>query len=182
MKTIKKISVLFIALAISGFVSSCGSDDGGGGGGSSVSEGVMKAKVDGNWVTTESMTGAATLVESAGALTLQGNTGGTSSKAFMFVINGFEGQDTYVIGGENSIYVNASYTEITVDMNNPMNTQSVSWQAPYSGGGEVGKIVFSEVTDTHVKGTFEFTAKKNTGDGSLKTISEGSFNLKITRH
>lgn len=178
MKTIKKISALFLATVISLFALSCGSDDGGGGS-SDVGEGIIKAKVNGSWVTTESMTGFANLVESAGMLTLQGSTAGTSSKSFVFTINGFEGQDTYVIGGQNSIAVSASYSEITVDLNNPTNPQHQTWQAPYEGGGEVGKIIFSEVTDTHVKGTFEFEAKENSGEGSVKSITDGSFNLKI---
>lgn len=150
------------------------------GGNSSAGEGVVKAKVDGNWVTTESITGAANLVTRVGTLTLQGNSAGTNSKAFVFVINGFEGKGVYSIGGSNNIAVSGSYTETTVNLSNPMKSQVKIWQAPYTGGNEVGKVTVAEVTDTHVTGTFEFKAKNNS-DNTIKQISEGSFNLKLKK-
>lgn len=169
----------YAALATIFTFTSCKKDDPEGGNGN-VSEGVIKAKVDGNWVNTESITGAANLVQSFGTLTLQGNSAGTSSKAFVFVINGFEGTGIYPIGGANNIAVSGSYTETTVNLSNPMNSQVKIWQAPYTGGNEVGKVNVTEVSDSHVKGTFEFKAKNNT-DNSIKEIAEGSFNLKLKK-
>src|SRR5690554_842874 len=89
MKTIKKISMLVLATVISLFTLSCSKSDDGGSGGSAA-EGTIKAKVDGTWVETLEMVTFAT--ETMGTLQLQGNTGGTSSKAFVFTINGFEGK------------------------------------------------------------------------------------------
>src|SRR5690606_436524 len=115
-----------------------------------------------------------------GTLTLQGNSAGTSSKAFVFVINGYEGKGVYTIGGSNNIAVSGSYTETTVNLSNPMNSQVNIWQAPYTGGNEVGKVTVSEVTETHVKGTFDFKAKNNK-DNTIKSITEGTFNLKLKK-
>jgi hypothetical protein len=178
MNKIEKM-VLFTIISMSLVFSSCSKNEPDGPA-NSVSEGVIKAKVDGAWVTTESMTGAANLVERVGTLTLLGSTAGTSSKSFMFVVNGFEGAGEYAIGGSNNIAVSGSYTEIAVNLSNPSNSQSNSWQAPYTGGNEVGKITIKEVTDTHVIGTFQFKAK-NTKDNTFKEITEGSFNLKLRK-
>lgn len=176
MKKALKLMSLFLVAGLFIF-SSCKKDEEGTNN-TNVAQGVISAKVDGNLVSTASMTGIANLVENIGTLTLQGNTAGTNSKAFVMMINGFDGAGTYAIGGENSIAVNASYTEIAVNMNNPMDTKTETWQAPYTGGAEVGKITVTEITDTYVKGTFEFKAK-NSKDNSIKNITEGAFNLKL---
>ena len=65
---------------------------------------------------------------------------------------------------------------IDVDLNNPQNSTSEIWQAPYNDS-MVGEIKISEETETTIKGTFSFTGKNVNGDQSVKTIKEGSFNL-----
>lgn len=182
MKTsVKKIGLLFIATVISSFALSCSSSDDGGGGGSA-SEGTIKAKVDGTWVETlKEVAGHPITVASVnwGTLHMQGNTGGTSSKAFVINVGGFEGVGTYDFGGENFVGVNASYTEIVVDPSNPMDFQQTIWAAPYEGGAKVGEIQVAEyIEGDYIKGTFHFEAKNQDGDDK-KNITEGSFHIKF---
>lgn len=174
MKTIKFICACLL-VSSSLFISSCSSDSDGGGGGSAAS-GTMKAKVGGSWVTTLEM---ATFANRVGPiLQIQGNTGGTSSKAFVLTVTTFDGVGTYDIGGgETGLgLAYSSYVETTVDLSNPTAPDIKTWNAPYEGGAKVGEVKISEVTDTYIKGTFSFTAK-NEEDGSTKQISEGSFNV-----
>lgn len=175
MKTIKFICACFLVTTTL-FLTSCSSDDDGGGGGSAAA-GTITAKVDGSAVTTMDMVTFANQVNSM--LSIQGNTGGTNSKAFVLNVTTFDGVGTYDIGGTGGLgQANASYTEFIVDLGNPMNSQTKTWAAPYTGGDKVGEIKVSEITDTHIKGTFYFTAK-NASDDSMKNITEGSFNVEL---
>lgn len=176
MKTIKKISlVLFATLALT--LSSCSSDSDGGSG--DAAAGTMKAKVAGTAVTTLDITTYATI--SSNVLVLQGNTGGTSSKAFNINVLTYNGVGTYDIGGGTTGLgqANASYIETLVDISNPTAFQSTTWQAPYTGGAKVGEVTVSEVTSDNIKGTFYFSAEKNSGDNSIIQITEGSFNIPL---
>ncbi|MEZ4839820.1 DUF6252 family protein [Flavobacterium sp.] len=176
MKTIKFICACFLVTS-SLFVTSCSSDDDGGGGGSAAA-GTITAKVNGASVTTLDMV---TFAYQVGTMMhIQGNTGGTSSQAFSFNITTFDGVGTYDIGGgEFGLgHANVSYVETEVDLSNPTAPDVKTWSAPFDGGDKVGEIRVSEVTDTHIKGTFSFTAK-NPADGSTKEITEGSFNVEL---
>ncbi|GGD14353.1 DUF6252 family protein [Flavobacterium orientale] len=175
MKSIKLICALLIAGSFS-FFTSCSSDDNGGGGGNAAA-GTIKAKVDGTNVTTMEMV---TLANQVGTmLSIQGNTGGTSSKAFVLNVTTFDGVGTYDIGGTLGLgQANASYTEFNVNLSNPAASETNIWSAPYTGGDKVGEINVSEITATHIKGTFSFSAK-NSDDNSMKQITEGSFNVEL---
>lgn len=177
MKTIKKISVLFVATVISSFALSCSSSDDGGGPGDAA-EGTITASVNGSTVTTLEMTTFATQVGTT--LQLQGNTGGTSSKAFVFTINGFEGTGTYDLGGEaGAIGTVAIYSEIVVDLSNPTAPETNNWTAPYEGGDKVGEIKVAEyVEGDYIKGTFHFEAKNQSGEDK-KNVTEGSFHIEF---
>lgn len=175
MKTIKQLNVLVLLLVSSAiFTFSCKSDDNGDGGGGAAN-GTVTAKVNGTGFTSMQMASTATRVSQGGAsvLTIQGSD--ASGKAINLIINGIDGTGSYNIGGENLVFVTASYIETNI--NNPMNSQT--WMAPYEGGAVVGEISISELTDNHVKGTFHFSAK-NSNDGSMRDITEGSFNLDVT--
>jgi hypothetical protein len=176
MKTIKFICACLLVTS-SMFISSCSSDDDGGGGGSAAA-GTIRAKVNGSTVTTLEI---ATFANQFGSIMqIQGNTGGTSSKAFVLNILTFDGVGTYDIrGGETGLgQANVSYVETTVDLSNPTAPDIKTWNAPFEGGEKVGEIKISEVTDTNVKGTFFFTAK-NVDDNTTKEITEGSFNIEL---
>ncbi|WP_084017513.1 DUF6252 family protein [Moheibacter sediminis] len=176
MKTIKKLNIMMLLLISSAiFTFSCKSDDDGGNAGPAA-EGTIVAKVDGTTITTLEMVTFANLV--SGTLSIQGNTGGTSSKALTLLINGIDGVGTYPLGGGANIANSASYMEIVVDMSNPMNTQTHTWQAPYDSS-QAGEIKISEMTATHVKGTFSFSCKNVNGDNSVKNVTEGSFNIQL---
>ena len=161
--------LLAMMVIVSSFSVSCKSDDDGGGGGPAAS-GTITAKVDGSSVTTIEMTTAAQL--SGGSLMVTGNDGGSSlNKAFVLTITSVDGTGTYPIGGGANIFNVASYIETDVN-----SLDVVTWQAPYDDSN-VGEINITELTDSHVKGTFSFNAKN--ADGNIKNITEGSFNVNL---
>lgn len=168
MKNLRKFMLLLITVSTVTILS-CSKDDDGGGGGAAA-EGTIEAKINGSQFTSLEMTTFANVTSGGGITTmvLQGN---TSSQAINMIINGYEGVGTYELSDSN-VFISASYIEPNIS--DPMNSQT--WNAPYEDSGVAGEINISEETDTHVIGTFSFTAK-NTNDGSIKTISEGSFNI-----
>lgn len=168
MKTLNKtILVLMAVFALS--LTSCKKDDDGGGDGSAAA-GTVSAKVDGSSFKSLEMTSFATLTSST--LILQGSD--TSGKAISIVMNNYDGPGTYEFSDSN-VFVVGTY--IQTDINNPTNSQT--WTAPYENSGVVGEINISDKTDTNIKGTFNFKAKNSNGDGSMKNITDGSFNLKF---
>jgi hypothetical protein len=153
---------------------SCSSDDDGGSGGNAAN-GTVTAKIDGNNFQSQQMFSTANRVSAGGntTLTLQGTD--NSGKGFNFIINGYEGEGTYDIGGDNLVFVVANYIE--ANASNPTATQT--WTAPFDDTTIRGIISFSSDIDENVKGTFEFTSK-NPNDGSIKEITDGSFDLDVT--
>lgn len=174
MKTIKRIGVLFMAIAISSFALSCSSSDDGGDGGNAA-QGTIKAKINGSSFTSNKDFTTATKISAVGTLTIQGSD--NSGKEINLTLNGVDGAGTYEIGsGVGGIAIIASYTE--ANASNPMNSQS--WQAPFDSN-VAGEIKISELTDSKVVGTFYFTAK-NSNDNSTKEVTEGSFNVNINTY
>ena len=149
-------------------LSSCSSDDDGGGGGQAA-EGTVTAKIDGTTFTSMEIASIANYVAAGNVMTIQGSD--ADGKAIVLIINGYEGEGTYEIGGDNSIFVSGSYTEVDINT-----FTSVSWAAPYAGGDVVGSISISEETDDNLKGTFEFTAA-NDELNTTRNITDGSFNV-----
>ena len=169
MKTFKKtILVLIAVVAVS--LTSCKKDDDGGGGGDAAS-GTLKAKVDGSSYTSEPSLTMAVQTNSGGTSSLFITANTMNGRNITLSINGgFEGVGTYEIGGGANIFVNATYVE--VDASNPTDAQT--WSAPFDDT-VAGEISISEISDTSVKGTFNFKGKNS--DGSFKNITEGSFNV-----
>lgn len=165
--------ILVMAFAAVTFTS-CSSDDdsGDGGGGSGAGSGVLVAKVDGNNYESMAISSSATVANNGQNLIIIASN--SSGKAFSFTILGFNGEGTYPLGGGANIFNSASYT--ATDVSNPQNPSTEAWQAPYDDT-EVGEVVVTEVTDSKVKGNFSFTCKNVGGDQSIKTITNGSFNL-----
>lgn len=178
MKTIKN-SIYTGLIALTLVFAGCSSDDDGGDGGDAAL-GTITAKVDGTTVTTLEMVTFATLTTVSGAshLQIQGNTGGTTSKAFILQIGGVDGTGTYQIDGSSNISILGIYSEITVDPANPTNVETNEWYAPHDAS-VAGEINISELSDTKVVGTFHFTGKNVDGDNSTKEITEGSFNIEF---
>lgn len=149
-------------------LSSCSSDDDGGGGGQAA-EGTVTAKIDGSTFTSMEIASTANFVAAGNVMSIQGSD--ADGRAIIILINGYEGEGTYEIGGDNSIFVSASYTEIDINT-----LTSESWAAPYSGGEVVGSISISEETEDNLKGTFEFSARNDNTD-TIIDITDGSFNV-----
>ena len=171
MKTLKHLALFLMCFSLITLSSCSNDDDGGDDGGGAAASGTITAKINGSSFTSLEMTSFANATSGGGQTTLvmQGN---TQSQAISMIINGYDGVGTYQLSDDN-VFRTASYVEPNIS--DPMNTQT--WNAPYQDSGVIGEIKISEETDTHVKGTFNFTCK-NANDGSTKSVTEGAFNLK----
>jgi len=167
-------AVLLLLVVFSSFSVSCKSDDDGGSGGSAA-EGTISAKVSGTQFNSMEMATSGTMVNAGGSTTLSILGSNADGKAINIIVNGFDGEGTYQIGGGSNIFVAGSYMETNIS--NPMNSQT--WQAPYDDS-VAGEVSFSSVSDSNVKGTFHFEAKNVNGDGSIKNITDGSFNVNLS--
>ncbi len=165
----KKIMLLLMTVSLVTFAG-CKSDDNGGESGDAAS-GTIRANVDGTTITSLELTTVANLVSATNTLTVQGND--ADGRSFVFVLNGYTGEGTYDIGGGSLIAVIASYIE--ADINNPMNSQT--WSAPFDAT-VAGEIAISTQTADNIEGTFSFTGQ-NANDMSMKSITEGSFNVSL---
>lgn len=175
MKTKNLFSVALLLLVVfSSFSVSCKSDDDGEGGGGTAAEGTITAKVNGSNFTSLEMATSGQMVTAGGTTTLMILGSSMDQNGIALNISGLDGTGTYQIGGGANVFVNASYTEANVS--NPMNSQV--WQAPYDDS-VAGEISISELSETKAKGTFHFSAKNVNGDGSIKNITEGSFNVTL---
>lgn len=178
MKTIKQFGIV-LTLALTVLLSSCSSDDNGGGGGGNAPQGTLKAKVGGSNFTSMQMATTAQKVAVGGGtytITIQGSD--SNGKAIILILNGVNGQPgTFEISQTAAISAVASYSEM--NMSNPMN--SPVWAAPYDGSGVAGSITISEITDTNIKGSFNFTGKKQNGTDT-KNVTNGAFNVGLTSH
>lgn len=164
----KTILVLLAVVAIS--LTSCKKDDDGGDGGGATS-GTVSAKVAGSNYNSDPALTSATRTDGNGtsSITITANTM-NGKNITLSVIGGFEGVGSYNIGGGANVFGNASYTE--VDVANPTNSET--WVAPFDES-VAGEISVSEVSNTNIKGTFNFKGKN--ADGTFKEITEGSFNV-----
>ena len=172
MRTLKNIMLLIMTMSLV-TLTSCKSDDDGGNGGNAPS-GTLTASVDGTSFQSLDISSSATVVNGGDTLIIIASN--SDGNAFAITIVGYSGPGTYPLGGGINIFNSASYTETDVDLNNPMNSTTEIWQAPYDDT-EVGEINISEETDTKVIGTFNFSGKNVNGDQSVKNITNGSFNL-----
>ena len=148
---------------------SCKKDDDGGGGGAA--SGTVQAKVAGSNYKSDSALTSAIRTDANGtsSVIITANTM-NGRNISLSIMGGFEGVGSYNIGGGANVFGNASYTEI--DVSNPSDAEI--WSAPFDAT-VAGEINVSEVSDTKIKGTFNFRGKND--DGSFKEITEGSFNV-----
>lgn len=173
MKNLKQFMLLVMAVSMVS-LTSCSKDDDGGDAGTA-GEGTITAMVNGTQFTSLEITTAANTVTGGGItfLTIQGN---TATQVVNLNISGYEGVGTYELS-DNNVFITASYGEPNV--NDPLNLPT--WSAPYQDSGVVGQIKISADADGRVKGTFNFTGK-NSIDDTLKTITDGSFDIAKTEN
>ncbi|MTE26704.1 DUF6252 family protein [Winogradskyella ouciana] len=172
MRTLKNFMLLVMTVSLVA-LTSCKSDDDGGGGGDAPS-GTLTASVDGTNFQSLDISSSATVANNGQNLIIIASN--SDGNAFAITIIGYSGPGTYPLGGGANIFNSASYTETDVDINNPQNSTTEIWQAPYDDT-QVGEINISEETDSKVIGTFNFSGKNVNGDQSVKTITNGSFDL-----
>jgi hypothetical protein len=172
MKTIKQFR-LALAIIFSLTISSCSSSDDNGGGGGSAANGTIKARIGNSNFTSMQLASFATKQATGSVYTIILQGSDASGKAIQIIMNGVNGQPgTFQISDTSAITTVASYTEVNIS--NPLNTQV--WAAPYDNSGAVGSVTVSEITDTTIKGTFNFTGKNQSGTDT-KQITNGAFNL-----
>lgn len=170
MKTMKTMIMALIAISMI-TVQSCKSDDDGGDSGNAGS-GTVTANVDGESYQSDALGTSATIVNAGGGMTLliTSNEFSSSRNITLSISSGFDGEGTYPIGGDNSVFVIGQYIE--ANASNPTATQI--WAAPFDESQQ-GEINITSFTDTTIEGTFSFTGRNE--DQSTRTISNGSFNL-----
>jgi len=174
MKTLKKISILFLATVLSTSIISCSGDDGGDPSPSPAVEGQITANVGGTNFASMTMATTAMKVETGGAYTITIQGSDASGKNLQLILNGVDGEaGTFDIGVDTAISAIGSYTELNIA--NPADSQT--WVAPYENGGVSGSITISEISDTNIKGTFTFTARNQENAQDTKAITGGSFNV-----
>lgn len=164
--------LLIMMLSLVTFTS-CSKDDDGGSGGNAPS-GLLQAKVDGSNFQSMEIASSATVANGGQNLIIIATN--SDGNAFSFTVIGYDGVGTYQIGGGANISNSASYSETNVNLGNPQNSTTELWQAPYDDT-IAGEISIAEETDSKVIGTFNFTCKNVGGDQSIKTMTDGSFNL-----
>lgn len=174
MKNFKHIMLFVMIGSLLTFTTSCSNDDDGGDGPSGTPSGTLVATIDGASFQSAAISSSATVANGGQNLIIIASH--SDGRAFSFTVFGYDSVGTYPIGGGANITNGASYSEIDVDINNPQNTTTETWQAPYDDS-MVGELRISEETETNLKGTFEFTCKNVGGDNSVKTITNGSFDL-----
>lgn len=171
MKTIKHFG-LVLAIALTSLVTSCSSDDSSGGGGNAAN-GTIKARVGNSNFTSLQLASFATKQATGSVYTIILQGSDASGKAIQLIMNGVNGlPGTFEISDTSGIVTVGSYTEVNI--NNPLNSQV--WAAPYDDSGNVGSVTISEITDTNIKGTFNFTGKNQNGTDT-KQVTNGSFDL-----
>lgn len=153
----------------------CSNDDDSSGNGSVAPSGTLTASVDG--VDYQSVELASSATVANGGQNLIIIAANSDGNGFAMTVFGYNGPGTYPLTGADPLVTNVgSYTEVDVDLNNPANSTQEIWQAPYDSS-EVGEITITEETDAKVIGTFNFSCKNVNGDGSVKNITSGAFDL-----
>ena len=167
------ICAIFCSLILTTTTSCSSDDDGGSGGGDPAANGVLKATIDGAGFESTPITSSLTIIETQSgksffitATDLQGR------NITLQIALGYEGEGNYEIGGENLAFVNASW--IVVDISNPLNSET--YVAPYDDTSVRGEMQISSDDGSNVQGTFNFTAKLQSGS-SVVNVTNGSFNL-----
>lgn len=173
MKKFQQLSqILFLATVFA--FTSCSSDSEGGS--VNAADGTITAKVDGQTVTSaKALTQASLTTGQFSMLAMQGTD--MNGDGISISIAGYTGVGKYEVGGGSSVFAVCTY--IDKDMSNP--TDPNMWTGPYDEAALVGYVDITEQTDTKIKGTFQFKAK-NQKDGSIKEITDGSFNIKVTKY
>ncbi|NMH25580.1 DUF6252 family protein [Flavobacterium solisilvae] len=179
MKTMKQFG-LMLTFVMATLLSSCSGDDNGGGGGSAAN-GTIKAKVGGsNFKSMEIASFASKNAIGGGAYMIAIQGSDEEGNAIQLILNGVDGQPgTFEIGTDTTISAVGTYTETEINLSNPAASTFTTWAAPYEDSGVVGSITISEITDTTIKGTFNFTGKNQEGTDT-KAVTNGAFNLDFT--
>ncbi|GGD12768.1 DUF6252 family protein [Hyunsoonleella pacifica] len=175
MRNLKHIYALVIVLLT---LTSCSNNDDNDGGPITAGNGTLVAKVDGANFQSLDISSSATVANAGSGLkNLVIIASNSDGNAFAITIFGYDGPGTYELTGANAAVTNiASYTETDVNLSNPTASTTEIWQAPYDDT-KVGEVIISEETASNVTGSFNFSGKNVNGDGSVKSITEGSFNL-----
>ncbi|MDR6966397.1 hypothetical protein J2X31_000390 [Flavobacterium arsenatis] len=173
MKTLKKISILFLATVLSTAVISCSGDDDGNPTPPTALEGQITANVGGANFTSITQGTTAVKVATGGAFTITVQGTDLGGRQLQLILNGVDATTgTYQISQEAAISAIGSYTEV-----NTTTFTSQTWAAPNGTDDVSGSITITEISDTNIKGTFNFTARNQEDANNVKEVTGGSFNV-----
>lgn len=172
-----KTSLILLSLVFGLTATSCSNDDGDNPGGNTAAAGTVKATVDGQDFQSTDMTTSLTIIDSAGggktfsitATDLEGR------NLTLQVTEGYVGEGTYEIGGDNIIFVVATW--VVIDLNT---FQPTTYAAPFEDTTVKGSMTITSDDGSNVQGNFEFVAGDGDGSqGPINTVNvtNGSFNL-----
>lgn len=174
MKTLKKFGILFLATVMSTSIISCSGDDNGGStGGGTAAEGTITANVGGANFTSMTQGTTAVKVATGGAYTITVQGTDMGGRQIQLILNGVDGTTgTYEVSDNAGIMAIGNYTEV-----NTTTFTSQTWVAPYENSGVAGSITITEISETNIKGTFNFKARNQENAQDSKEITGGSFNV-----
>lgn len=168
---------------------SCKKDSGSGGGGSSNVSGPFVAKVDGvSFPETSAEKTSAKYVTATKMLQIIGQPADAKQTIVLTLMN-FDNAFTFWKPGVydfNPTQITAGKYLASAEYNKWNGSGYDQWNEDYDYS-QVGKITIESISDTHIKGSFYFTAFKKNSDGSynhsdIKTVTDGAFDLDIKRY
>jgi hypothetical protein len=156
-------------------VGACGGS-GPNGGGPSPGSGMMTATIDGQAFASDPHSAMATATSRApGTYVMQGSrvTSPTDYLTLTVTLFNIAATGTYPLGMTGVMFGGIG----NVFQTTPPATVA-SWDTPLSGAS--GTVTVSTLTASRIAGTFSFTAAPSTGATSIRTVTNGSFDLPVT--
>jgi hypothetical protein len=175
MKNLKNtFKILLVLIAFTAI--SCSSDDDSGNGAGTAGNGQVVATIDGTSFQSISQGTQAVRVTNSGitSITITAiNLNGQALNIFL-TSNNIEAT-SYDFTDASGSLVSASYTIVDTQT-----FESTSYASPYENSGDVGTITITELTDTGIKGTFQFDMSNQDMPTDIKSVTNGSFDLTFT--
>ncbi len=171
----KRFRKILLALFVCSAIVACKSDDDGGpdnNGG----EGSFTAKVNNDSFTGITGTVVAQLSGSGPGQTLAVSGGTNDSENLQVVIIGFDGPGTYPLN-----FTNIGTYSYLPDPSNPDPTTVVVYTTVGNAQGNNGELNVSSFDGDNVQGTFSFTGFNLDDISDTVSITEGTFDIKVTQ-
>jgi len=158
-----------------GAMGACGGSGSGGGGGPPPGSGAMTATIDGQAFASDAQRATATVSASApGAYVLIGSKVASASDyvTVSVTLYNLAATGTYPLGVTGVVF--GGVGSVTQQSGATFGT----WLTPLSGAS--GTVTVSTLTSSRIAGTFSFTAAASLDPTSIKSVTNGSFDLPVT--